>query len=177
LVRTIAGLGAKFAEVTGVDDMCSVPPATIVVANPLMIRSAALAIVCRPDEQKRFTVWAGTSSGSPARWAASLATFMPWVPSGMAQPRITSSTSAGSRPEARRSASAMAAPAMSSGLDVRSAPFGARPTAVRAPATSTASFMLPLFSVQTVGGHSAARCAGFPRRCSVQPARGSGPPP
>jgi hypothetical protein len=122
--------------------MCSVPPATRVVANPVMIRSAALAIVCRPEEQNRLTVWPGTLSGRPARWAAILATFIPWVPSVMAQPSSTSSTSAGSRPSARRSASAMATPAMSSGRLARRLPRGARPTAVRAPATITASFTL-----------------------------------
>jgi hypothetical protein len=66
-LRTIARFGAKFADVVGVLDMCSVPPATIVVAKPAMMRSAAFAIVCRPDEQNRFTVCAGTSAGSPAR--------------------------------------------------------------------------------------------------------------
>ena len=60
------GFGAKLG-ISMVVDMCSVPPATIAVAPPAMILSAAIAIVCRPDEQKRFTVWAGTVSGSPAR--------------------------------------------------------------------------------------------------------------
>jgi len=32
--------------------MDSVPPATIASAPPLMMRSAAIAIDCRPDEQK-----------------------------------------------------------------------------------------------------------------------------
>src|SRR5438270_2670323 len=65
----------------------------------------------------------------------------------MAQPMITSSTSAGSSPVARRSTSLMAAPAMSSGYVARSVPRGARPTAVRAPETITASFMLFTFLV------------------------------
>ena len=47
--------------------MCSVPPATIVVAWPTMILSAAIAMVCSPEEQNRFTVCAGTVSGIPAR--------------------------------------------------------------------------------------------------------------
>src|SRR6266496_3392863 len=113
----------------------------MVLANPDMIRSAAPAIVCRPEEQKRFTVWAGTLDGSPALSAASRATFSPCGPSGTAQPRMTSSTSAGSSPSARSTASAMAAAAMSSGRVARKVPFGARPTAVRAPATITASFI------------------------------------
>src|ERR1051325_8913443 len=45
----------------------SVPPATICSAMPAMIRSAAMAMVCEPEEQKRLTVTAGTLSGSPAR--------------------------------------------------------------------------------------------------------------
>gem|GEM_PF-3213171 len=126
----------------GVEDMCSVPPATRVVANPAMIRSAALAIVCRPEEQNRLTVCPGTLSGRPARWAAIRATFIPWLPSVMAQPSSTSSTSAGSSPSARRRDSAMAAPAMSSGRLALRVPRGARPTAVRAPETMTASFTL-----------------------------------
>jgi hypothetical protein len=32
-----------------------------------MILSAAIAMVCKPEEQKRFTVCAGTVSGRPAR--------------------------------------------------------------------------------------------------------------
>jgi len=62
--------------------------------------------------------------------------------SGIAQPRITSSTSAGSRPGTRLSASLMAAAAMSSGRVLRSVPRGALPTAVRAMETMTASFIL-----------------------------------
>jgi hypothetical protein len=151
-------LGEKVGVGVGVEDMCSVPPATMVVANPAMIRSAALAMVCRPEEQKRLTVWPGTLSGRPARWAAILATLRPWLPSVMAQPSSTSSTSAGSRPSARRSASAMAAPAMSSGRLARRLPRGARPTAVRAPLTMTASF---ISSIPSVADHLAGRQEGL----------------
>jgi len=35
-----------------------------------MMRWAAMAMVCRPDEQKRFTVAPATLSGIPARNAA-----------------------------------------------------------------------------------------------------------
>ena len=52
---------------------------------------------------------------SPARMLAMRATFRPCSASGIAQPRITSSISAGSRPGARRSASAMTIAARSSG--------------------------------------------------------------
>ncbi len=53
------------------------------------------------------------------------ATLSPCSASGMAQPKMTSLTSAGSSPGARRSVSAMTAAAISSGRTVRSAPFGA----------------------------------------------------
>src|SRR6266540_342685 len=110
-------------------------------------RLGAAGIAWRPDEQKRFTVWPGTLSGRPARSAARRATFSPCAPSGTAQPRMTSSTSAGSSPSVRLTASAIAAAAMSSGLVARSVPFGALPTAVRAPATMTAWFIIdPLSS-------------------------------
>ena len=70
-----------------------------------MIRSAAMAIACKPDEQNRLIVMAGTSAGRPARWLAMRATFIPASPSGMAQPRMTSSMSLGSSPGTRRIAS------------------------------------------------------------------------
>ena len=38
----------------------STPPATMASASPAMIRCAASAIVCSPDEQKRLTVAPGT---------------------------------------------------------------------------------------------------------------------
>ena len=41
----------------------SVPPATIADAEPHMMRSAANAIACRPDEQKRLTVTADAVTG------------------------------------------------------------------------------------------------------------------
>src|SRR5919107_5711872 len=107
-----------------------------------MIRSAADAIDWRPDEQKRFTVTAEAVTGTPARRLAIRATLSPCSASGIAQPRITSSTSAGSSPGARRSASPITAAPISSGRVTRSAPFGALPTAVRTALTITASFIL-----------------------------------
>src|SRR5437763_2493341 len=61
-----------------------------------MIRCAASTIVCKPDEQKRFTVMPGTETGQPARSAICRAMFHPVAPSGNAQPIKTSSTSTGS---------------------------------------------------------------------------------
>src|SRR4051812_29674637 len=106
-----------------------------------MIRSAAKAIDCRPEEQKRLMVTAEALTGSPARRLAMRATFSPCSASGMAQPRITSSISARSTAAARRSTASITVAAMSSGRVVLSVPEGALPVAVRAAETMTASFM------------------------------------
>src|SRR6267378_1360431 len=95
------------------------------------MRSAAMAIDCSPDEQKRLIVSADTSTGSPARSEAMRATFIPCSPSGMAQPRITSSISLGSIWGTRSRARLIATAAISSGRVARSAPLKARPTGVR----------------------------------------------
>ena len=95
--------------------MCSVPPATMVVAWPTMILSAAMAIVWSPEEQNRFTVWAGTVSGIPARTEERRAMLYPCVPSGIAQPMMTSSTSEGSNPSALPTASRIAEAPRSTG--------------------------------------------------------------
>ena len=60
------------------------------------MRCAAIAIACRPDEQKRLTVMPDTDTGRPARIAAMRPMFLPVAPSGIAQPITTSSISAGS---------------------------------------------------------------------------------
>ena len=120
-------------------------------AIPAMIEAAAIAMVCDPDEQKRLTVTAGTSCGSPARSAAMRATFVPDSPSGVAHPMMTSSIVSGASSGTRRSKSSMTAAAMSSGLTVRRLPRGAFPTAVRTPATITASLInnLPSFDSES----------------------------
>src|SRR5208282_792529 len=109
-----------------------------------MIRSAAIAMDCRPEEQNRLIVIAATLTGRPARSDAIRATFIPCSPSGVAQPIITSSISAGSSPFARTTASLITCAARSSGLAARSVPFGALPTAVRTELTITASRMAHL---------------------------------
>src|SRR5262245_54932429 len=75
----------------------------------------------------------------PARRLAIRATFNPCSASGIAQPRITSSISAGATAGTRASASRIAVAASSSGRTKRSAPFGAFPTGVRTAATTNAS--------------------------------------
>jgi len=68
-------------------------------------------------------VIADVSTGSPARNAAIRATFMPCSPSGMAQPRITSSISLASSPGTRAIASFITSAAKSSGRVARSDPL------------------------------------------------------
>ena len=74
----------------------SMPPATITGTASTITRCAAMAMACSPEEQKRFTVVPAVVTGRPARSAICRATLPPVVPSGSAQPMITSSTSAGS---------------------------------------------------------------------------------
>jgi hypothetical protein len=57
-----------------------------------------MAMVCRPEEQKRLTVTPAAVTGRPARSAICRAMLEPVAPSGVAQPMMTSSTSAGSMP-------------------------------------------------------------------------------
>ena len=125
----------------GIIDIVSSPPPIATSALPVLMRSAAIAIDCKPDEQKRLIVIALVSTGSPARMAAARATFIPCSASGIAHPMITSSISDASRPGTRASASLITAPPISSGRVFRNVPFGALPTAVRTADTITASFI------------------------------------
>ena len=79
-------------------------------------------MVCEPEEQKRLTVTAGTLSGRPARSDAMRATFVPDSPSGVAQPRITSSIGSGASCGVCASSARITSAAMSSGRVVRSDP-------------------------------------------------------
>ncbi len=141
-MSTSAGFGATLLPPIGTRLIDSVPPATAVVAEPSMMRSAAIAMACSPDEQNRFTVTADALTGTPARRLAILATLRPCSASGIAHPRMTSSISDGSIPGARRNASEMTTAAISSGRVALSVPFGAFPTAVRTAETITASFIV-----------------------------------
>src|SRR5439155_1001053 len=98
----------------------SSPPATMIGTWSTITRWAAMAIACRPEEQKRLTVTPAVVTGSPARSADCRAMFCPVAPSGNAQPRITSSTSPGST-RARSTAALMTWPAIVAPdvLDVR----------------------------------------------------------
>jgi hypothetical protein len=81
-----------------ISDIVSVPAAIITSASPRRMRSAAIATVCTPEAQKRLMVTPGTVFGMPASSRPIRATFIPCSASGIAQPTITSSTSAGSSP-------------------------------------------------------------------------------
>src|SRR5712692_2017167 len=125
--------------------MLSSPPATSTSASPAMMRCAANAMVCRPDEQKRLTVTPGTVIGRPARIADRRAIFCPVARSGMAQPITTSSTSPGSTP-ARSTACLTTWPPSTAPWVMLKAPRNALPIGVRAVETITASGMLGSFA-------------------------------
>src|SRR5690606_41332702 len=73
--------GVRLKAVVGVDCtegarlMDSTPPATTNWASPDLMARAASPIASRPEAHKRFTVSAGTDSGSPASKAAIRATL------------------------------------------------------------------------------------------------------
>src|SRR4051812_26731611 len=118
----------------------STPPATKISASPTITRCAAIAIVCSPEEQKRFTVTPDTVTGMPARIAIWRAMLEPVAPSGVAQPMITSSTSAGSS-FARSIAALAACPPMVAPCVMLSAPRQLLQSGVRAVDTITASVL------------------------------------
>src|SRR3989441_6282210 len=104
------------------------------------MRWLASAMVCRPEEQKRFTVMPGTELGQPARTAICRAMFQPVAPSGLAQPMITSSTSSAST-LARSSAACTTCPPIFAPCVMLSAPRQLLQSGVRAVETMTASVM------------------------------------
>jgi hypothetical protein len=121
-------------------EMLSTPPATNTSASPAMMRCAAMAMVCRPEEQKRLTVAPEVVTGRPASSAIWRAMFMPVAPSGLAQPMSTSSTSAASMP-ARWMACCTAWPPSVAPWVMLKAPFQLLASGVRAVETMTADVM------------------------------------
>ena len=73
-------------------------------APPSAIRSAAMAIACKPDEQKRLMVIAETFHRQARPQRGNPRHVHPCSASGMAQPRITSSISLASSCGTRSSA-------------------------------------------------------------------------
>ena len=131
--------------------MLSTPPPMAASAPPRMISWAAMAMAWSPEEQKRLTVVPATDAGRPARIAATRATLVPWGPWGCAQPRITSSISAGSSWGAFPSASRMQWAARSSGRVRLNDPRKDLASGVRELATTTASLMTGLLSGTDAG--------------------------
>src|SRR2546428_10455328 len=105
-----------------------------------------MAIAWRPEEQKRLTVVPATVTGRPARTRATRATLLPWGPLGWAQPRITSSISAGSSWGTLPSTSLMQWAARSSGRVRLNDPRKDLARGGRELATTTASLMAELLS-------------------------------
>src|SRR5580765_3478755 len=106
-----------------------------------MMRWAAVAMVCRPEEQKRLMVMPEVVTGRPARSAFWRAMLAPVAPSGLAQPMITSSTEAGSMP-ARCTACCTAWPPSVAPWVMLKAPFQLLASGVRAVETMTALVMV-----------------------------------
>src|SRR6266511_1524862 len=125
--------------------MLSRPPPIAASAPPIMIWWAAMAIACRPEEQKRLTVVPATEAGRPARIRATRATLLPCGPLGWAQPRITSSISAESSWGTLPSTSRMQWAARSSGRVRLNDPRKDLASGVRELATTTASLMASPF--------------------------------
>jgi hypothetical protein len=99
----------------------STPPAMNTSPSPTAIAFAAALIAWSPEPHRRLTVCPATSTGRPARSSAIRATLRLSSPAWLAQPRMTSSTSAGSIPERSTTARRVSA-ARSSGRTAASAP-------------------------------------------------------
>ena len=130
------------------------PPAIITSACPAMMALAAVAMVCRPEEQNRFTVWPGISTPGIALDITIFARFMPCSASGKAQPTITSSICRASNCGTCFSTPESTCAPISSGRERRNTPLGALPMAERPRATITASFIsrTPLIPERFAGG-------------------------
>ena len=117
--RSYAASGLSITNGARVID--STPPAMNTSPSPAPIACAAVFTACSPEPHSRLTVWPATSTGSPARSAAMRATFRLSSPAWLAQPRITSSTRAGST-RVRSTTARMTAAARSSGRTGARAP-------------------------------------------------------
>ncbi len=96
---------------------------------------------CNPLEQKRLMVMPLVVMGRPARNAIWRAMLLPVAPSGVAQPMMTSSTSAPSMP-ARSTAALTAKPPRVAPWVMLKAPFQLLASGVRAVETMTALVMM-----------------------------------
>ena len=148
-------------------EMDSTPPATYTSPSLATTRCAASAMVCRPEEQNRFTVRPDTVTGQPARNAAWRAILEPVAPSGKAQPISTSSTSPASIP-ARVMAWEIAWPASVAPWVILKAPFQLLVSGVRAVETIRAAVMgNPQLKVWPAAARRANRGAGCQKPASA----------
>ncbi len=101
--------------------MLSTPPAMKSEPRPAARRSCAVVIASKPDAQLRCTVTAGTCCGMPARKAMTRAIFA--VSGGwQTQPKITSSSAAGSSPVRVSNASVAMRPSSSAATPASALP-------------------------------------------------------
>ncbi len=133
----------------------STPPAAKMSPSPVITRCAAIAIVCSPDEQKRLTVIPDVVTGQPPRSAICRAMLRPVAPSGLAQPMMTSSISAGSS-RARSMAWRSAWPPRVAPCVMLNAPFQLLQSGVRAVETMTASGMPSLYQPSRLSAYTRA---------------------
>ena len=120
--------------------MLSTPPAITQSIVPDITACAAKCSACCDEPHCRSSDVPGTDSGRPDASTALRATFVDCSPTWLTQPRITSSTSAGSAPVRATSAS-MTCAARSTGCHPERRP-PRRPPAVRTAATMKASAMM-----------------------------------
>ncbi len=67
-------------------EMDSTPEPTAMGVASVITCCAAMAIACRPEEQKRLIVVPAVVTGQPAQMAERRAMLKPVAPSGLAQP-------------------------------------------------------------------------------------------
>lgn len=101
--------------------MFSMPPAMAQSIMPDQISSAALATPCAPAPQTRFTVSAGTCTGSPAAMPAWRAGFI-FTPAWITLPITSVSILSAARPERLSVSRIAAAPRSGAGTSLRLPP-------------------------------------------------------
>ncbi len=134
--------------------MASTPPPMTMSMAPDATAWAAKCTACWAEPHWRSTVVPGTVSGNPAARAALRPMFMACSPTVMVQPKITSSTRAGSR-SLRATSACRGWAARSTACHPERRPFFF-PTGVRTTSTITALAMGPLWPI----GHGCRKSGG-----------------
>jgi hypothetical protein len=138
---------AAMAAVIGIALMFCTPPATITSAVPLITACAAKCTACWEEPHWRSMVTPGTWSGRPAASQLVRATSPDCGPIASQQPKMTSSTAAGSMPA--RSIREPIALAPRSALCTPASGPPRRVTGVRtAPTSNACATAMPSLSVQ-----------------------------